>query len=247
MSSDFAGDNFFSVIAQIIPVMLLALAIEANVFRSVPRARRGTAFAVKTGAFQRLLEGGTILVLLAAEVQALAVIQDRSAGCDPTLSNVAIAWGFATIGAIAWRGTGRARPTIDIEAVSENADGILVRIGIGNVFGDRPIDVELNTLLGPNVRAFDSDSVATRGKELPLPLSASVEVDGRSITCRYSGVPLRLAAGDAGVSYTLLKLGGPEAIVVVRLDHVDLPDGRVELAAWVRPGPSVEIVGAPTA
>lgn len=189
---------------------------------------------------------GTVLALIAAEVQSLAGLRDATGG-DPWLTCIGLAWGFAVIGLVALRGTGRPRVTAEIEIVEEleiagqSEPGVLLRVALSNEFGDREVEPLLNILIGPDPVAYDWDPQRhCPGDRFELPLSAPVAADGRTIECRYHDKYVGLSAGDVAVSFTLLPSISPETLVVVRLDHVDFRGGRVQRAAWLRPGPSIE-------
>jgi hypothetical protein len=245
--------EFFSATAQIVPILLLALAIDARFFASVPRARHGDVAAQRIEMVHRLLEGATVLVLLAAEIQSLADLRNADGG-DPWLTVSGISWGFAAIAAIAFRGTGRARVNASLEIAGEvdiageSQPGIILRLGASNEFGDRELEPLLNTLIGPGVDVYDWNHAEQKvGKKYEFPLSAPVVIDGKTVECLYADQRVALSAGDVAVSHVLLRMRADEVLVVMRLDHVEFMGGRVERAAFVRRGPSLELIDELTA
>jgi hypothetical protein len=111
---DEAQSGFFAASAQVIPVLLLALAIEARLFGSARRALVDHVWARRMEVLRQAIAFGTVVVLVAAEGQSLYLLRETSSA-DPWLTSIGLAWGFVTVAAIALRGTGRARVTADLK------------------------------------------------------------------------------------------------------------------------------------
>ena len=231
---NYAAKTFFPVAAQIIPVLLLALVIEARLFGS-PRRASDNPVAGHLEVTRRVLEFTLLVALVLAESQAIVRSADDSGG-SPLLVYGGLAGGFVTVAAIAIWGTGRARVTADLKLIARTGAGVLVQIGANNEFGDRPVEPLMNVLVEGSAAAIKT---TITGAPLPaafdLPGHAPVTVDGRTINCRYYGERTLLTPGDANVSYLTVVPNETPALIVVRLDHATFRRGRVEAASFVPP------------
>jgi len=232
-----AGEAFFSASAQIVPVLLLALVLEARLFASPRRVRAPTSVAHMANLARQALGFANPVVLLAAEAQSLWMIRDGNDGGNPWLTAVGIGWGLVTIVGIAIVGTaGRARVTATIKVEEVTAHGVTIEVGFSNEFGDRAVRPVLNILFDSTV----AESVRRRnddgewaGPRLLLNATATLS-DGTTVRCRYNAQRAELTPGDASVTHFLLPLVSEQrALVVARADSVELPRGRIEHAAFV--------------
>ena len=181
---------------------------------------------------RRLLEVATVLVLVASEASALNALGSEG-DCDPVLVYGGLAWGFTVIAALAVVGAGRARVSIAFGVSS--ADPLTIEIGYSNEFGDHNLEPMRNVLFGDGAQIYRSKADGSNSSPAALPLTTAGYVEGELWHVRYSHDHPRLTAGDALVSDYRLTFGsGVERIpVIARLDHVELPGGRVEEAVWV--------------
>jgi hypothetical protein len=109
------SQDFFAVSAQVIPVLLLALAIEARVFGGLRRRSGRDPLVRGLETLRVALTVGLLAVFIAAELHALKALGDASGERVAWLENVALAWGVMTVGAIAIAGVGRARLTATLK------------------------------------------------------------------------------------------------------------------------------------
>jgi hypothetical protein len=99
--------GFYTLAAQVIPVLLLALALEARVAPLDVLGPSVAAFSVEGSlVFFRVVEGAIVVAALAiAELCALApVVQDEAASGNARVVVMAIAGGCAAIGVLAFAG-----------------------------------------------------------------------------------------------------------------------------------------------
>jgi hypothetical protein len=102
--------GFFALAAQVLPVLLLALAIEARVFGIFPRrAAQGDKLARTMEQARWWLGVGTVIVLLVGELHALWALSNDPAERTAWIEYGALAWGFTTVGTLAILGLGRPR------------------------------------------------------------------------------------------------------------------------------------------
>jgi hypothetical protein len=238
---DHATSAFFSTTAQVVPVLLLALAIEARLFGSSRRALVEHDAARRLERVRQVIEVGTVLALLAAEGQALWILRDER-GADPWLAWIGLTWGFVTIAWIAVRGAGMARVTADLKIVGETPKGPILEVGVSNEFGDHDLQPLMNVMFGPGAHVFRTQQHTAAPGRAGLALSAPVTTRGTTIPCRYSSDRPLLTAGDAYVRYYRLDMTADEVLVVLRLDHVELDRGRIERAAYVRRDGSLHLI-----
>jgi hypothetical protein len=236
------GVGYFGIVAQIVPVLLLALAIEARAFGG--RARRNLvdegndkrhycAGTMEMGR-QYFLKAGTVLVLVAAEVQALVQLASNNAGTHQVwLQNAALAWGLTTVAALAFVGQGAARLIATLETSPHSNMSAVVEVGASNEYGDKDISPVLNFLVpnGVSIHACDPNGNKHRERSLAMQvLHTSEQIAGVS-DWTYPTERLLVSAGDATVRHFVLGglVPGLTYPLVLRYDHVELPNGRVQV------------------
>jgi len=226
-----AGRDFFSVTAQVLPVLLLGLALEARIFgatrRLFPPDERRARFLESV---RVVLEYATVLALVAGEWQSVDALTDTAdATRDPTLTYLALAWGFVAIAALAVRGAGRARITAEVQQVEATGPNVFLRVALSNVYGDHDLHPLVNMLVPPDAKVIRSDAdqhVATANELKTLPLTEQVCGGAK---WRYISERPVLTAGDADITYYHVSGLEPGSYpVVVRVDHIELPGGRVQ-------------------
>jgi hypothetical protein len=236
------GVQYFGIVAQIVPVLLLALAIEARAFGG--RARRNLvderndkrhycAGAMEMGR-QYFLNAGTVFVLIAAEVQALAELASNDAGTHHVwLQNAALAWGFTTVAALAFVGQGAPRVIAALETKRHDNTSVVVEAGASNEYGDQDVSPLLNFLVPRGVRIDACDANGNRNRERTIALQVlhtHEEIAGIS-DWHFPSERVLVSAGDATLRHFLLRdlAPGHAYPLVLRYDHVDLPSGRVQV------------------
>jgi hypothetical protein len=241
------GTGYFSVVVQILPVLLLALAIEARLYGG--RARRNErderadrrhycAGTMELGR-QYFLNPGTVLVLIAAEAQALVQLAWNDAGPHQIwVQNAALAWGFTTVAALAWVGQGAPRVIATLQTKPLTATSTVVEAGASNEYGDKDVSPVLNFLVpnGVSIDACDANGNRNRERTLGLQiLHTDEEIAGHS-DWNYPSRRLLVSAGDATVQYFLLGglVPGRAYPLVLRFDHIELPNGRVRVKLDLR-------------
>jgi hypothetical protein len=241
-----AREIFFAVAAQVVPVILLALVIEARVIGTeVLRAPKRMPLGRRVERVRRGLEALLVVALLLAEWYALDIVSDRRQGsADPWVVWFGLTWGFVTVAVIAVFRTKRPRATIDIET-KKHDHGTLVRLALGNEYGDIDVDPVLNVYVEPghgNIHKCKSDGTVI------APLSGLTSDDPTRPPKRDPGIPLgpewtcfgedvKLTAGNKVLRSYVIKPADPKAPfeVLVRLDHVQFPGGRVDRWETIQP------------
>jgi hypothetical protein len=240
------GVQYFGVVAQILPVLLLALAIEARLFGG--RARRNVnderndrrhycAGTMELGR-QHFLNLGTVLVLLLAEVVGLIQLSSNHPGTHQVwLQNAALVWGFATVAALAFIGQGAPRLIASLEMKPHTDTSVVVQAVASNEYGDKDVSPLLNFLV-PN--GVSIDACDANGNPIAEPTGLRIlhtheELAGVS-DWKYPSRRLLVSAGDATVDYFLLEglVSGRAYPLVLRYDHVELPKGRVQVQLDLR-------------
>jgi hypothetical protein len=224
-----AEETFFELAAQIIPVVLLALVIEARAI-GIPfmRAPQNALVATWIEWARRSLEGLIVVALLVAEWYALDVVSDSPSGpADPKLVWLGLAWGFVTVAVLAVFGTRRPRVTVDIEAEWHDR-GAIVEIAFGNEYGDKSV-VPLMNVLVPLGRGMQSWVKNADGPEQVETMTVEEVLENvPAWTCRSTNI--ELTAGDTKHARYLVETDPGETSfwVIVRADHHELRNGRVE-------------------
>jgi hypothetical protein len=241
------GVQYFGVVAQILPVLLLALAIEAGAFGGRARRNLGDerndrrhycAGTMELGR-QYFLNAGTVLVLLVAEVLGLIQLSSNDAGTHQVwLQNAALAWGFTTVAALAFIGQGAARVIAVLETKPHTDTSVVVQAGASNEYGDKDVSPLLNFLVpnGVSIDACDANGNRSRERTLGLQiLHTNEEIAGIS-DWNYPSRRLLVSAGDVTVQHFLLGglLPGRAYPLVLRYDHIELPNGRVQVQLDLR-------------
>ncbi|MEA2364580.1 MAG: hypothetical protein QOI32_92 [Thermoleophilaceae bacterium] len=241
-----AEETFFSVSAQVLPVILLALVIEARaVGAPVMRAPKRMPLGRLLERVRRVLEGVLVVALLAAEGYALDIISDAREGpADPWVVWLGLTWGFVTAAVLTVLGTKRPRATIDVKSETTSDGHTIVRLALGNQFGDIDVAPVLNMYLQPgHGRVYKCKADGTDLIEL-IPFKSSDPTRPLLSECdaewKCLGEPVTMAAG--GTVHKAYRIepgehGEQQYEVRVRLDHVHLPGGRIRQEAKV---PDVE-------
>jgi hypothetical protein len=234
---DSAGDGFFSTAAQVLPVLLLALAIEARVVgRGVRRQPDPDITALRVEWARRLAEAGTVLALLVAEWKAFDAIVDEGSSHDPALVALGLAWGFVIVGVLAFVG---ARPRVEVSMDSQpKGTVVILEVGMGNVYGDRDVRPLMNLLVpgGHEIHPCDRDGNLEPRADANFKVLRTPELIEGEAPWDYPAERVLLSAGDAVLRhYSVAHLSKPSFPVVLRLDHVDLPGGRVQRRHVVSP------------
>ncbi len=228
-----ADAGFFSTSAQVVPVLLLALVIEARVFGSPRRHRLGSRTADGVETARRVLEAVTVLVLVVAEARALLVIRNDFSSADPTLTYVGLAWGLFAIAAIAVVGAGKPRVTAAIEVVHRGKDEVIVRIGLSNEFGDRTARPLVNYLFSVEAEVWKTTPDGSERSDAQLWLTAPVVVRDKIVSCKFASARPELTPGDAELKHYAVRTTAAKTLVLVRADSPEFRRGRVECAAFV--------------
>ena len=241
------GAEYFGVVVQIVPVLLLALAIEARVFGG--RARRNLdderndrrhyrAGTMELGR-QCFLNPGTVLVLIAAEIHGVVQLSLHDAGTHQVwVQNAALAWGFTTVAALALVGQGAPRVIATLQTKPHTDTSAVVQIGASNEYGDKDVSPVLNFLVPNDLSIHSCDANGNRSRERTLGLQilhTDEEIAGIS-HWNYLSQRLLVSAGDATVQHLLLGglVPGRAYPLVLRYDHVELPNGRVQVRLDLR-------------
>lgn len=229
-----AAESFFSVSAQVVPVILLALVIEVRaVGTGIMRASPELTGPRLIERARRVLEGMLIAALLLAEGHALDVVGENPAGQgDPRLVWPGLVWGFTTVAVLAVFGTRRARPELQIESELRDT-AVKVTITAGNRYGDKDVNALLNVYVEPGhgdiqkCRADGSNAVDVRTSKSTEP--------GEVKDWTVLDERLPLTAGDWGYLYYLIEPGEHRGDfgVVAHLDHPELRGGRFKESARV--------------
>jgi hypothetical protein len=236
-----AKETFFTVVAQVLPVILLALVIEARAIGSpVLRAPRRMPLARTVERVRKVLEALLVAALLVAEWYALDVVSDQAEGpADPWVVWLGLTWGFVTVAVLAVFGTKRPRATIDISSEKRSDGKTFVRLALGNEYGDIDVEPVLNMYIQPGhgpIHKCKGDGTAI-AEISPFTSSDPTRPLAPEWTC--VGENVRLSAGDKVLKAYLID---PAALrepfeILVRLDHVHLPGGRVDGRAKI-PAPA---------
>jgi hypothetical protein len=246
------GTDYFSVVVQVLPVLLLALAIETRAFGG--RARRNLddersdprhycAGTMELGR-QIFLNPATVLVLLAAEMLGI----DQLVGSDGEtheiwLQNAALGWGFTTVAVLALIGQGAPRLTATLETKLQYSDNaMVVELGASNEYGDKDVAPVMNFLVPNGVTIHVCDVNGNKdGKrsDAMQVLHTSEKIAGIG-DWNYPSRRVHVSAGDAAIEHLLLGglVAGRTYPLVLRYDHIELPNGRVEVRLDLRLSPS---------
>lgn len=149
------GTGYFGVVVQVLPVLLLALAIEARAFSSRARVdadegTEGPRFDAGTMEMARqvLLNPATVVVLIAAEIEGFVRLSGDDSGTHQIwLQNAALVWGFTTVAALALIGQGAPRLIATLESRLYDDSSIVVEVGASNEYGDKDISPVMNFLV----------------------------------------------------------------------------------------------------
>lgn len=234
-----AGTDYYTVAAQVVPVLLLALAIEARAFGGrVRRFPGGWSLAQAVEWARWFLGLGIVAALIASEWCALRALINGGGARDPGVVYLGLAAGCITVAALAFLGA-RPRVTATVTWKVRDATSVIIRAGMGNQYGDREITPLMNLLVSGGASIVNEcDEEGTRKYEPEqIELLSTVEPydRGEPITWKYAFRRERLTAGDATVAHYLLGLAGTAGpfAIKLRLDHGELPRGRVEDKGWV--------------
>jgi hypothetical protein len=170
------------------------------------------------------------------------MLRGAESGGDPRLTIVGLAWGFASVAAIAFYGIGRPRVEADLTLVERTANKVVIQVGMSNVLGDRPIRPLVNVLFSIGTEVHKLDSKLGTVTNIHPGLKAPVHVRGEDVPCFYTSDWIDLTPGDATVMRCEIPLtDGDRVLVVVRLDSVEIEDGRCERGAFINGGASASL------
>jgi hypothetical protein len=217
-------------------VLLLALALEARLFTVRPRKlddRR--ANQMQWAAIWLSL--AMVVVLIFAEIQAIFLLGEAEKLKAP-LQYGALTWGFTTVALIAILGVRRARVTMTLQWYQQpgSVNSVVVECGASNEFGDQDITLLLNLLVPNGLSIHRCDAYGNREpgglKTLPL---RDEKIDGIS-KWNYPSEYVLVSAGNATLRYFLVNGMNlnEEYPLVLRYDHVELDNGRIEKHTHVR-------------
>lgn len=221
-----------AVVAQIIPVLLIAVILEGGV-RSPPRQTRTGLKALYFVAFLlfvlTLLAGAAVSIVktdLCQEIVDGIRLAEISAGLFTVSSGVFL----RAIGAVL---------LLKIELLTRTPDGVVLRLGGSNQFRATDAHVSLNVLVPEGYRLFESDRLgrSISHKDM-LDTPEVIDKEGfRDVTLwNYTWRDeWGISAGDHRLAYFHVKrqVGTPTAplYVVVRADSEDLKGSRQQVAA----------------
>ena len=235
------GDSdFFAAAAQVVPVLLLALAVEARV---LSLGLRWTDDRVSNALeLTRLaLTGATVAGLGVACLLSLSALEDSGASSEFVFG--AVAWAVGAITGYALLGLG-SRPRVTLRLVWRQTPGPpntgILRVGMGNRFGERDIEPILTVLIpkGLSIARCDQDGQALPVTTPPIFLETPEAIEGDSGPWIYPTKRVLLSAGDSTLAF--FRIGGmtPDKRyrVHARLDHIDLPgrEGRLHESIWIQ-------------
>jgi hypothetical protein len=229
-------DSFFGVAAQVVPVILLALVIEARIIGTpVLRAPKRMPLGRRVERVRKGLEALLVVALLLAEWYALDMISDSKRGpADAWVVWLGLTWGFVTVAVLAVFGTKRPRPTMDINSKRTDSGHTLVRIAVGNQFGDMDVAPVLNVYFQPgHGKIYKCKADLSQGDEL-TPFVSSDPTRPLFSECNAEwkclGEALSLEAGCTVHKAYLIdpdKHGESQYELRVRLDHAQFAGGRI--------------------
>ena len=202
-----ADRTFFSATAQVVPVVLIALALELRIFGIARRIYRVESRAPSLLEAVRwtlaLLMMGVILSAEFVSVDALT-----SGSADPWVVYLALAWAFVTVAlAVVIGPRSRVIPFLAARRITSNE--YLVVVAANNDFGERDLRPLMNLLLpDPGVEIYGADSEARRDTRPLEDLMKNPESitggDGRH-TKVVDGRPL-VSAGDAFLQHYVVAV-----------------------------------------
>ena len=237
-----AGDGFFAAAAQVLPLLLLALVLEAGIFGGpVGRQPEPGGRVVALGYARKALELLTVAALVVGEWQAVHLLADGQETGDARLAYMAIAWGLLTIALLAVFGA-RPRTTVSVDWRPGPGPRWIVALGMANVYGDKEVEPIMNCLVPSGHQFYECDHagepLAPAGQRAPSLLVTKEVVDGEEVEFRYVGRRVRLTPGDAAVVYYSVGLRGAGSAwhrvpAILRLDHAEISNGRTEVLAWL--------------
>jgi hypothetical protein len=236
------GAGYFGVVVQVLPVLLLALAIEARAFGGRARRNLGdernrprhySAGMMETGR-HIFLNPATVLVLIAAEIHGLIQLSANDSGAHQIwLQNGALVWGFTTVAGLALIGHGAPRLIATLETKPHSASSVVVEVGASNEYGDKDVTPVMNFLVpnGVSIAACDANGNQNRERTIALQVLHTTEEIASIRDWNYPSQRMLVSAGDAAVEHLLLGglVSGDTYPLVLRYDHVDLPNGRVQV------------------
>jgi hypothetical protein len=185
-------------------------------------------------------------VLILAEIQAIFLLGEAEELKAP-LQYGALTWGFTTVALIAVLGVERARVTTTLRWYqrASSASSVVVECGASNEFGDKDITLLLNLLVpnGLSIHRCDAHGNIEPGDLKTLPLRDE-EIEGVS-SWNYPSEYVLVSAGNAALRYYLLggMKAGQEYPLVLRYDHIELDNGRIEKHTRVRTSTKEELSG----
>jgi hypothetical protein len=231
------GKSFFSVTAQVVPVLLLALAFEARLIGTARHYPGQERLATTLESLRRWAAYGMLAVLVAGEWQSLDGLADGGPN-DSSLVYAAIAWGFVTVAVVALTGIARPRLTGSLSwfapASPTDDRDVVLQVEVGNQFGDRDIRPLMNLLMPEGTRVQSSDQDGNTAGRPPVDLLKTPEaIDERFERSVYPAEAILLTAGDHLVRCYRLQLPEDQVKIALRLDHVALKRGRFEVKGEV--------------
>jgi hypothetical protein len=221
-----AGSGFFSAAAQVVPVLLLALAIEAGQFglgKAVLPDDERLARGIMS--LRRALLVAGVVVLVLAEWRALVALE-RPGRSDPSLVYLGLAWGFVMVAGLALIGADRTRVAVGLKSTVIDSAAIL-EISLDSRYATKLIDPLFNLLVptGHGLATCEEDGGNAKAVET---FSVSEKVGGKSGFV-YHSKTVQLAPGNVYFGHYRIEHAGKDLFpVVVQLHHENLPGGFVE-------------------
>ena len=235
-----APPEFFLVTAQVLPIVLLALALEARVFGTGPRRFPPAEKTARLIDAARLCTQVLLVIsFIAAEWKAIDALTVRGSPLnDPALEYFTLAWGFVTVGAVALIGTGRPRVKARLSGWVQGRF-VVVELGMSNEYGERDVQPTMTFLVPAEHEIEACDQHGNPEPHSMLRVRTTPEVIDGEGPWWYVAERVALAAEESVVKYFAVAHRGERTLpVVLRLDDVELPGGRVQATHRVVVGDS---------
>lgn len=231
-----AGKEFFSVAAVVIPVLLLARAVETNPLGLWRRQFPHAACAAQWWEWIRY--GADIFVLVAILLgEAIAIVETGTLAeksFNFPLVGGALAAGFVlvAVSAIGVRPQARINGSVTSQRIGKKT--VLVSVGVGNIFGDKDSFPLLNFLVPEDVEVLEVGPNGKAGKRVrTLTSQDTLTIGGASEKVRYPSAFIDLPRGQSAVTQYILRSARESTPVVLKLSDADAAHGGLRLHANV--------------